>query len=99
MVPQWGQPVQGLRCFTWSPPTEESEPTLGLAAEVDVRSERLSTHSNVGRPDEIKAMLAHLTRRRDAFRDGATRLAEAKQVAIDEADLRRWAKERFESFA
>lgn len=29
----------------------------------------------------------------------ATRIAEAKHVMIDEGDLRRWAKDRFASFA
>jgi hypothetical protein len=50
MVPQRAEGAQKIRCFMWSLPTEESAAALGLAAEVEVRSERPSTHSNVGGP-------------------------------------------------
>lgn len=84
-----------------SGPVEQRDPTRELAA-IDKRIK--ATVTMLADPsfeglDEIKGTLADLKRRRDALRTEATRIASAKLVAIDEGDLRRWAKERFEAFA
>lgn len=82
-------------------PVETRDPSRELAA-IDKRIRAMATmlaDPSFEGLDEIKTTLADLKRRRDALRTEATRIAEAKHVMIDEGDLRRWAKERFESFA
>jgi hypothetical protein len=70
------QRAQGIRCFMWSPPTEESAAALGLAAEAQVRVERPSTHSNVGRPRRRKSRTSNLLERVHREVKRRTRVAE-----------------------